>query len=329
MHEGTIVTDTAGNVTEMSVAAERILETPSPQVIGKAVSTLFVMPQTYDEVLSSAAKGDRVLNRSVVLQTGDGKRKIVNLSAQRAGEGAGTRIVHVFQDCADVRTLEQRLLQAERLATVGKFASQVAHEIRNPLSSISLNLELLEDQLDGAGDDARNLLRSALREMDRLNDIVAEYLQFSRFPKPNLKRGRVEGAIEEFVNSNSRLRSGVRWETAFAAASPEVWFDESLLKQVVENLTRNAIEAMNGEGVLRIETETTDRFVVIRVRDNGCGISPDHLSKLFEPFFTTKTQGTGLGLATSQQIIFEHNGHLLVDSLPGKGTTFTILLPTT
>jgi signal transduction histidine kinase len=106
-----------------------------------------------------------------------------------------------------------------------------------------------------------------------------------------------------------------------------VWFDERLLRQVLENLTRNAAEAIEGEGVVRIETDVIDKFFVIRVKDTGRGIPPEIQTKLFEPFFTTKAHGTGLGLATSQQIIFEHNGHLLVESQPGKGSTFTTLLP--
>ena len=111
------------------------------------------------------------------------------------------------------------------------------------------------------------------------------------------------------------------------ASSPEVWVDENLLRQALENLARNGAEAIAGEGTVRIETDVIDRFLVIRVRDTGHGIPAEIQSKLFEPFFTTKPQGTGLGLATTQQIIFEHNGHILVESDAGKGTTFTILLP--
>ena len=106
-----------------------------------------------------------------------------------------------------------------------------------------------------------------------------------------------------------------------------MWLDEGLLRQVLENLVRNAAEAIDGDGLVRIETDVVDRFLLIRVKDNGAGIAPEIQPKLFEPFFTTKAHGTGLGLATSQQIMFEHNGHLLVESQPGKGSTFTTLLP--
>ena len=222
--------------------------------------------------------------------------------------------------------MEERLLQFERLATIGRFASQIAHEVRNPLSSISLNIELLEDEIGKDNVEARGLIRSVLRELDRLNDIVSEYLQFSRFPKPQLKKGRVDAVIHELVGS-WKPPAAIRVDVALMHASPEVWFDERLLRQVLENLTRNAAEAIDGEGVVRIETDVIDRFLVIRVKDTGSGIPSEIQSKLFEPFFTTKARGTGLGLATSQQIIFEHNGHLLVESQPGKGSIFSTLLP--
>jgi two-component system, NtrC family, sensor kinase len=209
---------------------------------------------------------------------------------------------------------------------VGRFASQIAHEIRNPLNSMSLNIELLEDELPSSNDEARSLIRSVLRELDRLNEIVSEYLQFSRFPKPHLKRGHVETVIHELASS-FRPPQNIRFNVQTGPKTPEVWLDEALLRQVLDNLMRNAVEAISGEGNIELETDVLDRFVVIRVKDDGAGIPSDVQAKLFEPFFTTKAHGTGLGLATSQQIIFEHNGHLLVESQPGKGATFSILLP--
>jgi signal transduction histidine kinase len=112
-----------------------------------------------------------------------------------------------------------------------------------------------------------------------------------------------------------------------AESTPEVWLDEGLLRQVLENLLRNAVESITGNGAVEIETDVVDHYVVIRIKDTGVGISAEAQDKLFEPFFTTKAQGTGLGLATSQQIVFEHNGHLLVESKPGEGSVFSVLLP--
>jgi signal transduction histidine kinase len=326
MHEGLIVTTADGVIVENNSAAEQILETPSIKLQGAGFSNFCAVPGALDDLAVTTRSEGRTLNRSFILQVPDGKRKIVSMSAQRVTESDQSDIVYVFQDCADLRTMEERLVQSERLATIGKFASQVAHEIRNPLSSISLNLELLDDEVKGSGEEARNLIRSVMREVDRLNDIVAEYLQFSRFPKPHLKRGRIDNVVRELA-ATLKLPTVVKLEVDLKVSVPEVWLDENLLKQVLENLVRNGAEAIEGNGTVRIESDTLDRFVALRVTDTGRGIPADVREKLFEPFFTTKPRGTGLGLATSQQIIFEHNGHLLVESQAGKGSTFTILLP--
>ncbi len=326
MHEGIIVTNEAGQIAETNIAAERILEKPAVSLNGTNIRDLCAFGQNYEEARRHAGRDGRTLNRPMIFQTAGGKRKLVNLSIQQVGEESEAQFVHVFQDCADLRTMEERLLQSERLATVGKFASQIAHEVRNPLSSMSLNIELLEDELHDASDEARSLIRSVMRELDRLNDIVGEYLQFSRFPKPHLNRGKVDGVIQQ-VLENFKPKASIKIEVSLMAVSPDVWVDENLLRQAFDNMIRNAAEAIDGEGTIRIETDVTDRFLVIRVKDTGRGIPAEVQPKLFEPFFTTKPQGTGLGLATTQQIIFEHNGHLLVESEVGKGTTFTTLLP--
>src|SRR5688572_15668692 len=120
MHEGVIVTAADGMIVETSPAAERILEAPSLSLKGRQVRTLYPLQQAYEDIMRQLQTDDRLMNRSVILLTGDGKRKIVNMSVQRVGEGASIHYVHVFQDCADLRTLEERLLQSERLATIGK-----------------------------------------------------------------------------------------------------------------------------------------------------------------------------------------------------------------
>jgi signal transduction histidine kinase len=325
-HEGVVVTDSEGRIIEATPAAERILEIPSLDLKSRTIHQFCVTHEVYGDLCSQASREGRALNRSILVSTGMGKKKLLNMSVERFGEGSNVRMVHVFQDCADLRTMEQRMLQSERLATVGRFASQIAHEIRNPLNSISLNIELLEDEFDDSNSEARGLIRSALRELDRLNGIVNEYLQFARFPKPNLKRGQIDPLIQSVVES-FRPPTRIAFSVRRAESTPAVWLDEQLLRQVLDNLTRNAVEAIENNGTIELETDVIDRFVVIRVRDSGIGIPEDVQSKLFEPFFTTKAHGTGLGLATSQQIMFEHNGHLLVESQPGKGTTFSLLLP--
>jgi two-component system, NtrC family, sensor histidine kinase AtoS len=325
-HEGQIVTNASGEIVDVDANAGQILEELPTRMEGRNIRDYCLLRESYDAIWRHASRTGRVQNRPLIIQSPRGMRRLVRMSIQRIVDGAATSFVHVFEDCADVRTLEERVVQSERLATIGKFASQVAHEIRNPLGSMSLNLELLEDQLHGAGDEARALLRSVQRELERLNDVVGEYLQFSRFPKAHLSRGKVDVVIHD-LSETLKLKPSVKLEVSLMADSPEVWLDDRLLGQALHNLIRNAVEAIEGPGTIRIESDVTDRFLVIRVHDTGCGISTEVQRQLFEPFFTTKPQGSGLGLATAQQIIFEHNGHLLVESEAGKGSTFSLLLP--
>src|SRR5213592_1463878 len=146
MHEGLIVTSPDGTIIETSSAAERILEAPSTSLKGKQVREICPVQDVYDDLVRQTDSGGRTLNKSILVLAGDHKRKIVNMSMQRVDDGHDVRYVHLFQDCADLRTMEERMVQSERLATIGRFASQIAHEIRNPLSSITLNVELLEDE---------------------------------------------------------------------------------------------------------------------------------------------------------------------------------------
>src|SRR5690242_6042169 len=228
MHEGTVITTADGSIVETSAAAERILEAPFASLKGKKLRDLYLLPDLYDQLVRQSDAEGGTLNKSVIVLAGDSRRKIVNMSVRRVEQGSESSYVHVFQDCADLRTMEERLVQSERLATIGRFASQIAHEIRNPLSSITLNVELLEDEIKGSGDEAHSLIRSVLKELDRLNDIVGEYLQFSRFPKPQLKPGFADSVIRDLVE-NFKAPANIRIETKLTSAAAEVWLDERLL----------------------------------------------------------------------------------------------------
>ncbi len=326
LHEGMIVVSREGLIVECNPAAEQILGSPAMELKGQSAREFYALPSACDELSGIAEEEGRLQERPALMKGTSGKKKLVHVSMSPVAADGEGRMVQVFRDCADLRSMEARLVQSERLATIGKFASQIAHEVRNPLSSISLNLEMLDDEFNDSDGDARNLIRSVLRELDRLNGIVGEYLQFARFPKPHPRKGQIEEVIAELSDSFT-APDGVKLVKELAVPSPEIWFDGRLIRQALDNLVRNAAEAFDGDGEIRIETDLIDRFLLIRVRDNGRGIPQEVQSKLFDPFFTTKANGTGLGLATTQQIVFEHNGHIQVESQPGKGSTFSIYLP--
>lgn len=236
-----------------------------------------------------------------------------------------------------IQEREQELVRSERLAAVGKMAAVITHEVRNPLSSIGLNAELLEEEIGkiAAGtpaEEARTLLRTMQKEVDRLTAITEEYLRFARLPRPRLEREQVNAIVSgvvEFQREELGLR-GVRVEASLEDGLPPVDADEAQLRQALLNLIKNAADAMAGAGGGRLRVATgrgPDGMVEVRVSDTGPGIAPEVVGRIFEPFFSTKEGGTGLGLALTQQIVAEHGGRIDVESQVGRGTTFVVRLP--
>ncbi len=232
-----------------------------------------------------------------------------------------------------VEERERELVRSERLAAVGKMAAMITHEVRNPLSSIGLNTELIEEELIEVpnAEEARGLCRSIHREVDRLTAITEEYLAFARLPKPKVAQEPVNsmvGALASFVREDLAGKQ-VKLTTELAADEPLGLVDAGQIRQCLINLVRNASEAVaaKGGGTVTLRTRRDGDHVAIEVEDDGIGIAPDMLPRLFDPFFSTKDSGSGLGLALTQQIVRDHGGDLAVTSTLGKGTTFTLRVP--
>ncbi len=227
---------------------------------------------------------------------------------------------------ADLERKTDELMRAERLAVVGRMASVVAHEVRNPLNSVNLNLDLLREMLGRgvAGDDPKvtALLDAIQREVDRLAEITGEYLKFGRLPRGVLAPcdvGRVVRDTRAFMDGEF-AETGVAVEVHAPDRPVKVLADEAQLRQALVNVLRNAVEAMPGGGRLGIEVADLGEKVQVSVRDSGPGIPEDFRERLFEPFATTKPRGTGLGLAFVQQVMHECGGEVRVESAPGQGT---------
>jgi len=225
--------------------------------------------------------------------------------------------------------LEQKkdeLMRAERLAVVGRMASVVAHEVRNPLNSIGLNLDLLREMLQTgapAGDPkVADLLQAIQREVDRLVEITEEYLKFGRLPRGVLSACDVVRVVREIrlFMDEEFSRNGIEVTLGLPQQPVMVLADESQLRQALVNVLRNSVEAMPQGGRLQIEVaEQADR-VLLSVQDSGPGIPTEFRSRLFEPFATTKPRGTGLGLAFVQQVMHECGGEVSIESEVGRGT---------
>jgi signal transduction histidine kinase len=232
-----------------------------------------------------------------------------------------------------LQAAQEELIVAERMATVGRLSLKVAHEVRNPISAIELNAEILQDIVrarPGQDADEATALVAAIRDQVKtLDALTEEYLTFARFPRPHFEEESINGLVQEvgeFIRPvATRQGLGVRVETDPAVPMMEI--DRGLLRQAVLNLVKNAMEALSRGGELTLSSRREAEAVEISVSDTGVGISDEVARRLFEPFFTTKPQGTGLGLSIARQIGEEHGGQLSWDNRPGGGARFAIRLP--
>ncbi|GAB4349487.1 MAG: hypothetical protein Kow0099_32550 [Candidatus Abyssubacteria bacterium] len=293
--------------------------------------------------ISAAVVIGGLLSFALVTQVLDPIRRLVIM----AGGGEGTRddevaalrhgvrglIDDVDQTHMELEKSRERLMQSERMATVGKLAAEVAHSIRNPMTSITMRLFSLKRSLDLSPTQQEDF-QVISDEMRHLDNIVRNFLEFSRPPKLKLEKTNVSEVMDSALQLlEKRLeRDGVTVERHRRQPLPVIEADPELLKEVMVNLIVNSCEAMTDGGVITITeeeglAERLGRAIVIRVGDSGPGIPESIRQKVMQPFFSTKKEGTGLGLSTASRIIEEHGGHLDLRSEMGQGATFIITLP--
>ena len=227
--------------------------------------------------------------------------------------------------------LSRRVARTNQLAEMGKLAAGLAHELKNPLSTLKLNLQLMEEDLAGLPGAQRSLTRltTLKKEADRLKQTLDDFLRFAGRMELRPETVSVNALIEDlidFIHPQAQA-SKVRVLTALAAEAPRCRLDANLFKQALLNLLLNAVQAMPEGGELLVRTLAAKEKVILHISDTGLGILPENLPHIFDAYFTTKKAGTGLGLPTTRRIIEEHNGLITAQSEPGHGTNFRIELP--
>ncbi|MDR1319329.1 MAG: PAS domain S-box protein [Treponema sp.] len=286
--------------------------------------------------------GDRVLEREIDAEV-QGINRLLSISVLPLVKNHRITGSLIFiEDITEKRGREARLRRAENLASLTTLAAGVAHEIKNPLGSISIHLQLMQKALTKKkkrpGTESRSSPDTALlekylgilnEEVDRLNHIVVDFLFAVRPMTLELREGKVNDIIRELIGfvGPELEETRIRCELELAEELPPALLDERYMKQALLNLVKNAQAAMAGGGILGIKTSEADNKVKISVSDTGEGISEANLSKIFEPYFTTKEKGTGLGLTLVFKIVREHQGEISVESKVGEGSSFTITLP--
>ena len=247
--------------------------------------------------------------------------------------GATLQVILYLKDVTGRKALEKEVLQRDRLSIVGKMSEQVAHSIRNPLSAINLNSELLGDELSQFKEsdtaEAWTLLKSVRAEVDILSQVTADYLKFVRMPSLEKTPIDCNEMLVDLLDLHAEVAASrkIRIEKQFERDIPEVVLDETQMRVAIQNLILNGFDAMPDGGRLLVKTELENQHLAIRISDSGKGISLEEQAALFTPFFTTKANGTGLGLVLSRQIIADHNGSIHFESEEGAGATFVVELP--
>ena len=339
---GIVTVDLDGRVVTVNPAAELMTGFFAGEARGHYCTEVFAQTPDLGELLmETLANRIPVLGVTVQLRRRNGRVTPVELSAAplRGGEGKELGVVGVFRDLTRVRQLEDRLRRSDRLAAIGELAAGLAHEIKNPLTSLLTFSRHLSRRFEDAS--FREKFVSVVpRELERINTIVERLLELARPARLAFKPLRLPALLERVLDLYSeRLEAqSVRVERQWRADGPVVWADHDALYRALVNLVTNALDAMPRGGTLTDRVGWSDadtmargrggpRRVAIDVEDSGGGIPPADLDRVFNPFFSTKDGGTGLGLALTQKIVEDHGGSIDVRSAPGAGALFRITLP--
>jgi two-component system sensor histidine kinase HydH len=306
----------------MQISFQDAIGKPAEQILPPELCTEMKCPEIQDQVIE----------KEIDCTVADGLTVPLEIGASLLADENGTLLGYVilFKDLTEVRALRREIERSRRLASVGRLAAGVAHEIRNPLSSIKGFATYFKQRYQDVPED-RQTASIMIQEVDRLNRVVSQLLEFARPVTVSPKAASFKTLLQDSLKLIERQAQDkqITINTRNSAHIDVVKIDPDRINQVLLNLYLNAIEAMAPGGQLQIEVSGSEANsgLKIRVADTGHGIAGEDLSRIFDPYFTTKSSGTGLGLAIAHNIVETMGGTIEVNSEAGKGTTFTLTLP--
>ena len=338
MGSGLMTADLNGRIVSFNLAAEVITGYKFYDVRGRYHSEFFNIPLLkgdFNSLTDNPVRMEDIFIRKDGINIHIG----MNISPLKDDKNNVRGIICVFQDLTTIKEMKEKVIKNEKLAAIGRISAGIAHEIRNPLASISGSIQVLKDELS-LHDPNIKLMDIILRETERLNSIITQFLIYASPYKKNLQTCNIKELITETITllkNSKEYPSNLNIDTSFKNNGITINADSKQIKQVIWNLCLNSIQAMNKGGRMTISVNPPypplvkggeGGFVDIIIKDTGAGISEADLQKIFDPFFTTKEEGTGLGLSTVQKIIEGHNGSINIESKERYGTTVKITLPT-
>lgn len=323
------IADEELHFTELNDAIEVMLGYDKDECLGKTLYDFVEQAQHKKYLQQMVKSGKEIKDWEVLLVTKDGEKKSCLLTATvEQDKGNVVYIQGIIHDITNLKKIEKANLQTEKLGLAGRLVHTLAHEVRNPLNNITLSVEqLMEDLRD---ENVISYLNIINRNSKRINTLISELLNTSMPAEIQLQPHLLQGILDEVIGAaiDRVTLKRIQLEVNYPQEALHIKADKDKLTIALLNIVINAIEAMEeGKGKLVIDAEVYGNEILIRIIDNGCGISEENISKLFEPYFTQKRNGVGLGLAFTLNIIQSHDGSIDVFSEPGKGTKFTVAFP--
>lgn len=332
MPVGLIATDTDNRIVSFNQTAESVLEQSAPNVLLKKPNES--LPQAIWEFIDRLKAENFLIQTEMDCPIKKGKSIPLEVigSLLEGEEGVQLGYVVLFRDLSEIQHLKKEVERRERLAAVGKLAAGVAHEIRNPLSSIKGFATYFKERYRSVPEDQKTA-EIMIQEVERLNRVISQLLEFARPMDIHKKLTSLRPLVEDSLKliEGDLSRKGLKVDVSIASDMPEVLIDPDKFKQVFLNLFLNAVDAMEKDGTLSVEARRAEvpGSLQITISDTGRGIQEKDLPRIFDPYFTTKSSGTGLGLAIVHKIIESHGGKIRVHSQAGKGTRATISIAST
>ncbi len=327
---GLVAIDNGRRVASFNDIARSILGFTPGKAVGRAARQ--VLPAELWQVVEGTETGKKGVEAELECSLPDGSRIPLAVSASMISDenGASLGLVLLLKDLREIEALRKQIQRNQRLVSVGRLAAGVAHEIRNPLSSIKGFATYFQERHRDKPED-QQIASIMIQEVDRLNRVIGQLLDFARPVKISRKPVAVKALIEKSVKLIERqaAEKQISVQTRVMPPVDTIQVDADRLNQVLLNLYLNALDAMETGGKLTIEVAPCSQSgeLAIKVSDTGCGIDPDELGNIFDPYYTTKPAGTGLGLAIAHNILEAHGGRITVESRPGQGATCTVYLP--
>lgn len=320
INAGIIITDAGGNIIEMNRQAEHLLNVSKQKTINNNLAPMLCR--------LAGEEPDTVIKPNYEMELGD-KALLVNCAELLDKNNRLIGIVCIINDITERKEIERKMQRSATLSAIGELAAGTAHEIRNPLTAIRGFLQFIKNKKEEKIKDLGDFFDIVLSEVDRINNILVEFLKLARQDKFKMETLNLNEIIDSLweILSNEALLKEVRMYRSMESQLPPLRGNADLIKQVIINLVNNAVQAVGPEGTVRVITSAHRGGARLIVEDDGPGIEKDILPRIFDPYFTTRDEGTGLGLAITSKIVSDHNAFIGVSSSPGKGARFYVDFP--